>query len=274
VNVIRLRAALKSLAAAVLPERTLSAILAYRSRNYQIQYVRNLGVPADNEAFVASYGNTILGGPFQGMNYPALELGVRPAVPYLVGCVERELHAALQIALARSYDCVLNIGCAEGYYAVGLAWLKKTPVYAFDPEFRERSYCRSLARANHVDHLVSVKPWFSLHEMKQFASQRCLVICDCEGYEANLFNSESKSYTARWDLIVELHGPEAESQVPEVLSQTHLTTLIVAEPRRVEDYPILQGVIQNPSAAISENRPTPSYWLWAESRLDNPGVPA
>jgi hypothetical protein len=266
VSVIRLKTALKNLATAVLPESTATAIWAYRSRNYQIQYVKNIGIPSDNEAFVRSFGTTVLAGPFQGMHYPALQLGVRPAVPYLLGCVEKELHPALQTALGRSYDCVLNIGSAEGYYAVGIAWLKKIPVHAFEPEYRERSYCRLLARANQVNHLVDVKPWFSLQEMKKFAPARSLVICDCEGYETTIFNAQSQGYTKNWDLIVELHGAEAESELPRLFSQSHDTTLIPAELRRIQDYPKLQGIVRNPSGAISENRPMPSYWLWAEAR--------
>jgi precorrin-6B methylase 2 len=263
-----LKRALKGVAVAVLPERATSAIQAYRSRNFQMEYVRNLGIPEDNEAFVRSYGNTILAGPLQGMHYPALQLGVRPAVPYLIGCVEKELHPFLQTAFARSYDCALNIGCAEGYYAVGIAWLKKIPVYAFDPEYRERAFCRRLARANGVSNLVDVRPWFSVREMQQFASQRCLVISDCEGYETTLFDAQGVDYARNWDLIIELHGAEAEAKVPELLSKSHATTLIASEPRRIQDYPMLDGIVKHPGAAISENRPIPSYWLWAESQAN------
>jgi hypothetical protein len=42
------------------------------------------------------------------------------------------------------------------------------------------------------------------------------------------------------------------------------------DPRRVEDYPLLDGIVKHPGAAISENRPIPSYWLWAESSSDRP----
>jgi hypothetical protein len=267
---IPLKSALKGVATVLLPERTASALWAYRSRNFQIRYVRSLGIPEDNQAFVRSYGTTVLSGPFQGMHYPARKLGARPAVPYLLGCVEKELHPLLQTVLARTYDCALNIGCAEGYYATGIAWRKKIPVYAFDPEYRERGYCRLLARANDVGHLVSVKPWFSIQEMQQYASRRCLVVCDCEGYETTLFHPDSVEYARNWDLIIELHGAEAELKLPELLGKSHHTRLIAAEPRRIEDYPMLEGIVTNPAAAISENRPTPSYWLWAESRTDHP----
>ena len=62
----------------------------------------------------------VLNGPFQGMNFhSAASEGC--LVPKLLGCYEQPLHPFLEAAFARDYDVVLNIGSAEGYYAVGLA---------------------------------------------------------------------------------------------------------------------------------------------------------
>jgi hypothetical protein len=38
-----------------------------------------------------------------------------------LGTLEKELHWAIEKAISRSPTTVLNIGCAEGYYAVGFA---------------------------------------------------------------------------------------------------------------------------------------------------------
>src|ERR1700687_3163602 len=123
---------LKRLVKSILPARIATTIIAYRSRNYQLRYIQDLGIPSDNAAFVHTYGDTIMGGPFRGMSFPYPELGSRPVIPYLLGCVEKELHPVLQSLLSSRYECALNIGCAEGYYAVGLAWLLRIPVYAYD----------------------------------------------------------------------------------------------------------------------------------------------
>src|SRR5579872_4807843 len=95
--------ALKDLAHVLLPERVVASIQAYRSRNYQIRYITECGIPADNARFVQAYGTRILSGPFRGMEFPVAELGIRPAVPYILGTVERELHRILEIAVKRSY---------------------------------------------------------------------------------------------------------------------------------------------------------------------------
>jgi hypothetical protein len=55
------------------------------------------------------------------------------AVPKLLGCYEQELHPALNRAIDTDYGVILNIGCAEGYYPVGLARVLPTAhVIAFD----------------------------------------------------------------------------------------------------------------------------------------------
>ncbi|PWU04527.1 MAG: hypothetical protein C5B51_16610 [Terriglobia bacterium] len=263
----------KKLLKSVLPARASNTISAYRSRNHQIRYVERMGIPKDNLAFIRAYGETVMGGPFQGLRYPASELGVRPSVPYLLGIAEKELHGVLNTAFSRSYDCVINIGSAEGYYAVGLAWKLRIPAYAFEPEPRERHYCRVLAKRNNVQHLLTVRSWFSERQMRQFANRRCLVVCDCEGYETNLFRPGTVDWTRQWDLIIELHGREAEELLVSRFSTSHCVSLIEAEDRHEADYPMLHGVVGNPSAAISENRPMPSRWLWAESRMEKEGRP-
>jgi hypothetical protein len=42
-------------------------------------------------------------------------------IPKLLGCYEAELHGVIACALNTTYDTIIDIGCAEGYYAVGLA---------------------------------------------------------------------------------------------------------------------------------------------------------
>jgi hypothetical protein len=103
--------------------------------------------------------------------------------------------------------------------------------------------------------------------MRRFSGKRCLVVCDCEGYETEIFTDESLPDTAKWDLIIELHGTSAEEKLPALFSRSHDVLVIEAERRRVEDYPMLEGIVRNPNAAISENRPLPSYWLSARSKV-------
>jgi hypothetical protein len=62
----------------------------------------------------------VAGGPFQGLHYPHRRSVGSAPLPKLLGSYESELHAALEQLLTEEHETVVDIGCAEGYYAVGL----------------------------------------------------------------------------------------------------------------------------------------------------------
>ncbi len=69
-------------------------------------------------------GEEVIDSPFAGMKYPSnFSSGPSRAAlaQKLLGCYEKELHAAIFMLMKEKYDVFLNIGCAEGYYTVGLA---------------------------------------------------------------------------------------------------------------------------------------------------------
>src|SRR6187455_778364 len=71
-------------------------------------------------AITKDAGFIVQGGPFQGMRY--IERTQWECLPAkLLGIYERELHAIVEDLVARAYDTVINVGSAEGYYAVGFA---------------------------------------------------------------------------------------------------------------------------------------------------------
>src|SRR6478672_6897407 len=66
-------------------------------------------------------GLVVQHGPFKGMKYPGVNSVGSALIPKLLGSYERELHPLIDSICAGQYDQVVDIGCAEGYYAVGLA---------------------------------------------------------------------------------------------------------------------------------------------------------
>ena len=105
---------------------------------------------------IAHFGRCVQHGPFAGMKY------VDQAVcscyaPKLVGCYEAELHDVLERAITGDYSTLIDVGCAEGYYAVGLACrLPNKKVYAFDLDPRARELCTEMAKLNGVGDQVIV----------------------------------------------------------------------------------------------------------------------
>jgi len=64
------------------------------------------------------HGGTVVTAPFAGMRLMrATSWGDGDLAPKLLGYYEAELHPAMAKAVARNPKTIVNIGCAEGYYA-------------------------------------------------------------------------------------------------------------------------------------------------------------
>src|SRR5262249_28235334 len=96
-------------------------------------------------------------GPFAGTK--PLPSPVFPPLPSgsLLGTAELELHGAIEELVERSYRTVLNLGAADGYYAVGLARrLPSARVVAFETVGELRDIAARSAAANRVADRVHV----------------------------------------------------------------------------------------------------------------------
>jgi SAM-dependent methyltransferase len=169
-------------------------------------------------------GPVIWGGPFAGMEY------VRAAtegalIPRLLGTYESELHPHLQAFADEGLDCVIDVGCAEGYYAVGLARMIPTVrVHAFDIDPKARTACADLAGRNNVSDRVLVGGEFKPDGFEAFAGQRVLVLVDAEGAEVDILQPDKSPALAGMNLIVETHNvyrKDALETMIERFSPTH-----------------------------------------------------
>ena len=176
------------------------------------------------DAFVKRHGARILQGPFAGMDY--LTAAAEGALlPRLLGAYESELHPAIEAFMAQGVDCVIDVGCAEGYYAVGLARMApEVLVYAHDTNPEAQAACRELAAKNGVEDRVMVGGLFAPTDFEAFADQRCLVICDIEGAEDDLLRPDLSPALAAMRLIVETHDlyrPGVLARIVERFEATH-----------------------------------------------------
>ena len=64
-------------------------------------------------------------------------------VAKILGCNEQPLHPFIEMAFARQYSTVINVGCAEGYYVRMAKRMPHTEVHAFDLDVSAQSKCRA-----------------------------------------------------------------------------------------------------------------------------------
>ena len=208
----------------------------------------------------------VRGGPFVGMRYIEDSVGSSLA-PKILGAYELEIHPAIEslIGVGR-IDSIVDIGCAEGYYAVGLA--RRCPeatVAAFDTSPRARELCRGMARLNGVSERVQVSGRITPEGLRAALRPGTLLICDCEGYERVLIDPVAVPELAEADLIVELHDfldPGISTAIAERFAASHMIELVDSRPREPDE---IGGAIdaipaEDRAYALDEGRPGPMQW--------------
>jgi len=150
-------------------------------------------------------GTVVMQGPLKGMDFlPQSAEGCH--IAKLLGCYEQPLQPYIEQAIQANYPIILNIGCAEGYYAVGMARrMPETRVLAFDLNPKAQEVCAALAQKNAVSDRIRLGALFKPEDFAAYASQKVLVLCDIEGAERDLLNPEQSPALKGMDLIVESH---------------------------------------------------------------------
>jgi hypothetical protein len=215
-------------------------------------------------------------GPFKGLKYPGEQALCSTLVPKLLGSYERELHPIWEGILQRGYVNVLDIGCAEGYYAVGLALaLPEARVWAFDANPDALRLCRAMAELNGVAERVQLKGGCSEALLRTMPlSGRTLVLSDCEGYERQLFTPAVCRHLTAHDVLIEAHDFKdftLSQLLQERFRESHTVEIIssVQDACRPQIYSYAELARFDRDTQISllaELRPTQMEWLFFQSR--------
>ena len=147
----------------------------------------------------------VLNGPFQGMKYPNAISKGSTFVPKILGSYEAELHSIISELIAFNYDEIWDIGCAEGYYAVGFAFrCNDAKIRAFDIDINSRQACEMLANINNVNGRLEICSKCDADLINDFNFMNGLIISDCEGFELDLFERVDIGNKAL-DYLIEIH---------------------------------------------------------------------
>jgi hypothetical protein len=239
----------------------------------RLRFQRNWAIHGVREALDRLAADlTVRRGPFQGMRYPERTAVGSSFAPKLIGCYERELHPLFERIVNRPYRTIIDVGCAEGYYAVGLALrIPQATVHAYDPAPLARSQCRKMAELNGVADRVIVGETFTPGDLVKFDFRGPgLIICDCEGYEKELFSQAAVDRLGDQDVLIEAHDffdPEITPQLKARFAPTHDVEAIPSvddyHKSRAYDYPELQGYsIDLRRILLGEYRTANMEWLF------------
>jgi hypothetical protein len=220
----------------------------------------------------------VLTGPFHGMIYLD-ETVWGPITPKWAGSYEMELEDIIAAIVRYGYDRIVNIGCAEGYYAVGLAMLNhRCEVSAFDSDPFARRQARRLARLNSVSARIRVFGKCTHFRLNRAIKGKTLVVSDIEGHEAALLDPVKVPGLKNVDLLVEVHEEpnsagrqKAEERVAGRFAGSHMIERRVSQNREQwmrEHQSLWQDKVSREQMvkSLDEARSGPQVWLWAKAR--------
>lgn len=183
--------------------------------------------PGLREAFAP---RIVLDGPFKGMKYGNTRAFCSALTPKLLGTYELELRQVIQKALARKYETLVDVGAADGYYAVGFCLGDPDiRVIAYEQDQRGQAQFYKLAGLNGVADRIDLRGKCEPSDLLSLDARPGLLIVDCEGYEEILLNPEVIQHLERWDFLIETHdgiSPEITRRLASRFSHTHHTTSI------------------------------------------------
>ncbi len=222
---------------------------------------------------VQSGGSRVRSGPFKG-----LVLSEQSAegsyVPKLLGTYEQELHGIILSLTERGYEVVINIGCAEGFYAVGLArLLGNTVVDAYDTDPNARRTCSEVAEINGLQDRVRIHGALSTGDFRLYEGKKALVVCDIEGAEVELLDPVHAPALQTMDILVETHDVFAsgcKAKLCERFRGSHSVEVVTAGARDPNSFKELHSFDNlDRLLAVWEWRLPGNEWLW----LKTLGVP-
>ena len=211
-------------------------------------------------------GTTILSGPFKGMNY-AVRASEGSRAARLIGAYEASLAPIIEQIITRNYDLVIDVGSAEGYYAIGLARrMPNARIMARDDNPNAQTLCGELAAANNVADRVHIGGRMTHADFAICKTTRTVVICDIEGAEKDLLDPTLAPGLLSADILVEAHDcmtPGLSQRIAARFAATHDVQII----NRTLDAEGLPAWMETASdldrlIALWEWRIGPTPWLW------------
>ena len=219
-------------------------------------------------------GNRVAKGPFTGTRYIGHAHG-SAYIPKLLGIYERELSSQIEVLIQQVPDLIVDIGAAEGYYAIGLARrLPHSSIVAFEMDSQARTALLEMAELNGVQERVRVCGKCVPPDLETALSnsQHPAIICDVEGDELLLLDPDRAPTLKRSMILVELHEfliPNITQTLKTRFSTSHHITHVWQTRRSHTEFPwttLGTRLLPKPYLdwAVSEWRPERMSWLWMQ----------
>ncbi len=221
------------------------------------------------------FDGTVQAGPFAGLRL------IRPAHTHLglacrlLGTMERQLHPAIEDALARPLAGSISVGASDGFYSLGM--LMRRPdmrAILFEADGAYAGTIRANAELNGLAGRIDVRGYGDCAgigaAIAELGGGRVHLVVDCEGAEKEILDPVRCPGLARAEIVVECHDFVDRTITATLLERfraSHDVTTIEESSRPVSPHPAIAGLPEIDRAlAMCELRPEAMRWLWMRPR--------
>jgi hypothetical protein len=190
-----------------------------------------------------------------------------------LGIYERELWPAVEAGIGCGPRLVVDIGTAEGYYAVGVARrVLGAKIIGFEAEAVGRTLLAQMIELNGMHGRIEIRGKCEVADLNEILGdgKGTWIVCDCEGYEEVLLDPAAVPAMKNSMVLAELHDmfvPGVTAKIVERFSATHDVEQILESKRSITEYPFKAFYLQicpkrYLNWAVNEGRTGVTTWLW------------
>lgn len=215
---------------------------------------------------------TVKNGPFKGLKYSGFIAICSSIFPKLLGSYEKEIHPLVEQMINEGYSDIIDVGCAEGFYAIGFALkIPDVTVYAYDTNSEARDACKTMAQLNNVADRVKIDSSCTAETLKNFKPKRkALIFCDVDGFEKQLFSETNIQSLSDKDILIETHDcydKTITKYLKALFAKTHNLTVVDSLSDHLKvmryEYKELEGLNYSQVFSIlEEGRPGTQEWFF------------
>lgn len=222
--------------------------------------------------FIAKNGRTVVGGPFVSMNYVEESVGSSYLVK-LIGVYEEVLHPVIEKIKKTNYSTIVDIGCAEGYYLIGLGKsLPTSRLVGYDIDNKALSLTKKLYEINNLSNELLLIDNCTPQSLAHQIDNETLLICDSEGFEYDILNpTQTPKLTTVKTFLIELHDfvvPNIKNILTERFEASHTIQVIQFKNGAASNYPYLRDMKSQEDlyALLRERGEQEQEWLVMERK--------
>jgi len=246
--------------------------------------LRKIGVPSQfdlaKEIIISEIVGTeiakVLTGPFTGMILDRNQTwGDYDFLPKLLGTYELQIVEYLNKICSSGNMSMLNLGSADGYFALGAlraGWVDRC--VCFETSEKSRRAILRLAKKNALSKELVVNGKIDSKLFKHIVASNAfdIILCDIEGAEFSLFDSEALALLKRSFVVIELHdsfNPALKGEKTLLIenAERNFNIRLVRNTDSFLSIPIMNKFSDDYRLlAYSEGRPCEMEWLILEPK--------